>query len=452
MEFDVIIIGWGKGGKTLAAALADHGQAVAMIERSQDMYGGACINVACIPTKALIHSAETRTGDNYDPAFFDKAVESRNDLTAAMRDKNFSMLDNRETVTVIDGEASFTGPKTLKVAAGEDVMEVAAETIIINTGSVPRLPHVAGAEIGGRIHTSTTLQQAPLPKHLIIVGGGFIGLEFASMFSQFGSEVTVLDRSRRPLLRIDRDVAFEVAKSLHDSGVRIVSGADVFRISQSADCAQIQYLWNEQEQTVRGDAVLMALGRRPDTEILNLAAAGIDTAENGAVLVDEHLRTSVPGVYAVGDVNGGPQFTSISLDDYRIVLDQLTGDGTRSTKDRRAVPSTTFTTPPFSTVGMTEKEARNSGRRIKVASKKVADIAAMPRPKIVGDPRGMIKVIVDADTDLILGAALAHVDSQEVINLLALAMRHDVTASELRDAIYIHPSSSEALNEVLATI
>ena len=452
MEFDVIIIGWGKGGKTLAAALADQGQAVAMIERSQDMYGGACINVACIPTKALIHSAETRTGDGYDSAIFDEAVESRNSLTAAMRGKNFSMLDSRETVTVIDGEASFTGPKTLKVTAGEDVMEVSAETIIINTGSVPRLPHVAGAEIGGRIHTSITLQQAPLPKHLIIVGGGFIGLEFASMFSQFGSEVTVLDRSRRPLLRIDRDVAFEVVKSLHDSGVRIVSGADVFRISQSADCAQIQYLWNEQEQTVRGDAVLMALGRRPDTEVLNLAAAGIDTAENGAVLVDEHLRTSVPGIYAVGDVNGGPQFTYISLDDYRIVLDQLTGDGTRSTADRRAVPSTTFTTPPFSSVGMTEKEARNSGRRIKVASKKVADIAAMPRPKIVGDPRGMIKVIVDADTDLVLGAALVHVDSQEVINLISLAMRHDVTASELRDTIYTHPSSSEALNEVLATI
>lgn len=452
MEFDVIIIGWGKGGKTLAAALADQGQAVAMIERSQDMYGGACINVACIPTKALIHSAETRTGDGYDSAIFDEAVGSRNSLTAAMRGKNFSMLDSRETVTVIDGEASFTGPKTLKVTAGEDVMEVSAETIIINTGSVPRLPHVAGAEIGGRIHTSITLQQAPLPKHLIIVGGGFIGLEFASMFSQFGSEVTVLDRSRRPLLRIDRDVAFEVVKSLHDSGVRIVSGADVFRISQSADCAQIQYLWNEQEQTVRGDAVLMALGRRPDTEVLNLAAAGIDTAENGAVLVDKHLRTSVPGIYAVGDVNGGPQFTYISLDDYRIVLDQLTGDGTRSTADRRAVPSTTFTTPPFSSVGMTEKEARNSGRRIKVASKKVADITAMPRPKIVGDPRGIIKVVVDADTDLVLGAALVHVDSQEVINLISLAMRHDVTASELRDTIYIHPSSSEALNEVLATI
>lgn len=452
MEFDVIIIGWGKGGKTLAAALADQGQAVAMIERSQDMYGGACINVACIPTKALIHSAETRTGDGYDSAVFDEAVENRNRLTGAMRDKNFSMLDSRETVTVIDGEASFTGPKTLKVTAGDDVISVSAETIIINTGSVPRLPHVAGAEIGGRIHTSITLQQAPLPKHLIIVGGGFIGLEFASMFSQFGSEVTVLDRSRRPLLRIDRDVAFEVVKSLNDSGVRIVSGADVFRISQGADCAQIQYLWNEQEQTVRGDAVLMALGRRPDTEDLNLAAAGIDTTENGAVLVDEHLRTSVPGVYAVGDVNGGPQFTYISLDDYRIVLDQLTGDGTRSTADRHAIPSTTFTTPPFSTVGMTEKEARNSGRRIKVASKKVADIAAMPRPKIVGDPRGIIKVVVDADTDLILGAALVHVDSQEVINLISLAMRHDVTASELRDTIYTHPSSSEALNEVLATI
>ncbi|WP_182353120.1 dihydrolipoyl dehydrogenase family protein [Flaviflexus huanghaiensis] len=452
MEFDVAVIGWGKGGKTIARALAHAGKNVAMIERSPDMYGGACINVACVPTKALIHSAEIRAEHTFDREYFDQSVEQRDSLTAAMRGTNYSMLADLETVTVINGTARFTGPHSLIVEAGDDSLKVTAETIVIDTGSVPRLPDVAGAELGGRFHTSITLQHAPLPEHLIIVGGGYIGVEFASMFAQYGSEVTVLDKNPRPLHREDWDVSAEVFDALTDAGVRLVSGATVLRLCKESDCAAVQYLWNNQEQTVRGDAVLIALGRRPDTDGLDLAAAGIETTATGAVKVNEHLETSVPGVYAVGDVNGGPQFTYISLDDGRIVLDRLNGAGTRSTSDRTAVPSTIFTTPPFSKVGMTVEEARAQGHTVKIAVKKVADIASMPWPKIVGNPRGIMKIVVDEATGLILGAALVHVDSQEVINLIALAMRHGVTASELRDTIYTHPSSTEALNEVLAGI
>ncbi|MGO1402842.1 MAG: dihydrolipoyl dehydrogenase family protein [Flaviflexus sp.] len=448
--FDVAVIGWGKGGKTIAGTLARAGKRVAIIEQSAEMYGGACINVACIPTKALIHSAQSRPEKDYDPEYFARAVDSRNKLTGKMRDVNYAMLADLGNVVVIDGVARFTGPKTLVVEAGEDSLELSAETILINTGSVPVIPDIEGAEFGGRIHTSITLQQAPLPEHLVIVGGGYIGIEFASMFSQFGSQVTVIDKNPRPLHREDHDVS-QVVSGLLD-GVRFITDATVIRLSQTQDCAAIQYVWNEQEQTVRGDAVLIALGRRPATDSLDLATAGIKTTKNGAVEVNEYLESSVPGVYALGDVNGGPQFTYISLDDSRIVTDRILGDGLRSRNDRQAIPSTIFTTPPFAKVGLTEAEAEKAGYSIKVASKNVADIKAMPKPKIVGDPRGMIKVIVDADSDQILGAALIHIDAQEVINLVALAMRHKITASELRDTIYIHPSSTEALNEVLGTI
>ncbi|WP_068399944.1 FAD-dependent oxidoreductase [Kribbia dieselivorans] len=450
--FDVAVIGWGKGGKTIAGTLARAGRKVAIIEQSTAMYGGACINVACIPTKALIHSAEIRPDHSYDPQYFASAVERRDGLTGKMRAKNYSMLADLDTVVVFDGAATFTGPKTLSVTAGDDSLDITAETILINTGSLPNVPDIDGAEFGGRIHSSITLQHAPLPQHLIIVGGGYIGIEFASMFSQYGSQVTVLDRNPRPLFRDDEDVAAEVVNSLQDTGVRFVSEAIVERMSQDADSVTVGYRRNGEEATVSGDAVLIALGRHPNVEALNLTAAGVTLTDTGAVAVDGHLETSVPGIYALGDVNGGPQFTYVSLDDNRIVADRLLGSGTRSTDDRVAVPTTTFTTPPFSKVGLTEGQAREQGIDIKVATKKVAEIAAMPRPKIVGDPRGIIKIVVDAHSDLVLGASLVHVDSQEVINLVALAMRHGITATELKNSIYTHPSSTEALNEVLGTI
>ncbi|WP_327036826.1 dihydrolipoyl dehydrogenase family protein [Microbacterium sp. CH12i] len=292
----------------------------------------------------------------------------------------------------------------------------------------------------------------PLPERLVIVGGGYVGLEFAGMFSKFGSQVTVLDHGEVFLKHEDRDVADAVKSLLEESGVEIILGADVSGVSDQEDKngAVVEMTVGDMARQIVADAVLVAVGRSPRTEGLGLDAADVKVDERGYVVVDERLRTSAEHIFAVGDVNGGPQFTYISLDDNRIVMDQLNGRGERSTADRVAVPHTTFLTPPLARVGVNEAEAHESGRNVLVAVKAVADIAAMPRPKIVGETHGLIKVFIDADTDLILGATVFSIDAQEVINLIALAMRHDVTASELRDSIWTHPSSTEALNEVLA--
>lgn len=245
----------------------------------------------------------------------------------------------------------------------------------------------------------------------------------------------------------DEDVAASVQEALEDAGVTIVTGAAVTALEDEGESLAVRT--DQAGGGVSADAVLVAVGRVPATEDLGLDAAGIAT-ERGAVVVDEHLRANVDGVFAVGDVNGGPQQTYVSYDDHRIVLSQLTGDGARSTSDRVAVPTTTFVTPPFARVGMSEAEAREAGRSVSVFAKPVAKIAAMPRAKTLGETHGLIKFCVDAETDEILGAALHTVDAQELVNLVALAMRTGTTAAALRDGIWTHPSTTEALNEVLA--
>jgi probable pyridine nucleotide-disulfide oxidoreductase len=450
---DVLVIGWGKGGKTLAGAMGRSGKRVAMVEQDPGMVGGSCINVACVPTKALIHDADTRRAEDDPQSFFKAAVNRRDKLTAAMRNKNFSMLDELDSVLLVTGRARFTGPREVEVTAGDDSLRISADSVVINTGSVPAVPPIEGARVGGRIHDSTTLQHVdPLPERLVVVGGGYVGLEFASMFAHYGSAVTVLDRGQRPLRHEDPDVAAVAAGALEGDGVRIVTGASVSRINDGDDAVSVTYTADGAEQEVEADAVLLALGRTPATEGLGLEDAGVEVDDRGHVVVDEHLATTAPGVYAVGDVKGGPQFTYVSLDDHRIVTDQLTGRGTRSTADRSVLPYTMFLTPPLARVGLTEEQAREQGYDVRVAVRNVAEIAAMPRPKIEKDPRGIVKVVVDAATDQVLGAALMHVESQEVINLVAVAMRHGITASELRDGIYTHPSSTEALNEVLGAL
>ena len=264
------------------------------------------------------------------------------------------------------------------------------------------------------------------------------------MFAAFGSQVVVLERSPRFGAGLDDDVREAVLAALTDRGVRILTDAAVESIDQTGV--------NTPAGRVDADAVLVATGRRPETAALNLDAAGITTDERGFIVVDERLATSAPGIWAAGDVNGGPQFTYISLDDYRVIASQLVGDGSRTTADRSAVPNTTFITPPLARVGLSEREARRQGVDHVVAVKNVADIAAMPRPKILGETHGLIKVLVDPGTDLVLGATVFCTDAQEVINLVALAMRAGVTATQLRDGIWTHPSSTEALNEVLATL
>lgn len=452
---DLLVIGWGKAGKTLAAGYPGR---VALVEQFRPLHGGSCINIACVPTKTLIHDADTGTP-------FPQARTRRDSLIDQLNAANHEMLASKDTVTLLDGRARFLGPHTVEVTAGEESMQVTAPRIVINTGSVARIPDIEGLDPdeipaladyathttnSAVFHDSTSIQHVdPMPERLLIVGAGPIGLEFASMFSGFGAHVFLLNNRSGLFGNLDEGIGAEVEESLVDRGVEVVEG-DLVRVEKRGGGVAV---------TLKGgtelliDAVLFATGRQPATADLGLDVAGIELTDRGAVQVDAHLRTSVEGVWAAGDVNGGPQFTYISYDDHRIIAPQLRGDDApHGTDERVAVPTTTFLTPPLSTVGMTRAQAEEAGRSVTVLSKKVADIAAMPRPKAVGETAGRITVIADSSTHEILGAQLWCIDSQELINLVALAMRAGVPAETLRDGIWTHPSSTEAFNEVLAEL
>ncbi|WP_328321322.1 FAD-dependent oxidoreductase [Kribbella sp. NBC_00382] len=453
LHADVIVIGFGKGGKLAAAALGREGKRVVLIEKSDQMYGGTCPNVGCVPTKALVHHSGKRRPDDSPQEWFEHAVGEVQALTSLFRAGNYDAMNGADTITVITGEASFTDPHTVAVGKGSDRILVTAETILINTGSAPVIAGIPGLRDSSRLVTNVDLiKNTTLPGRLGVIGGGYLGIEFASIYHRFGSQVTVLESSPRILGREDDDVAAAAEQILTDEGVDIIASTQVIEVRDEATETVIVYEKGGRRHTLTVDAVLAATGRAPVTEGLDLGKAGVRTTERGAVAVDEYLRTSQPHIFALGDVNGGPQFTYISLDDSRIVLDQLLGEGKRSTTDRVAVPATLFMSPPLATVGLTEKQARADGRNIKVARQNVADIIAMPRAYIVEETRGLMKFVIDADTDQILGAALLSVDAQELINTVTLAMRHGITASELRDSIYTHPSSTEAFNDVLDAI
>ena len=308
-------------------------------------------------------------------------------------------------------------------------------------------------------HTSTELlDHAARPDRLVVLGGGYIGLEFASMYAAYGSSVTVLEHRPAVLAHEDDDVADAARRLLADRGVAVVTGVDISGVRTVSrpggpPAALVEYRVNGRPTTAEADTVLVALGRRPNTAGLNLEQAGVCTTGTGAVVVDEFRRTSQPHIFAVGDVNGGPQFTYISLDDYRIVLDQLTSaPSPRSADDRKAVPNCLFLTPPLARVGVTERQARAAGKQVKIAASPVVDLATVARARIVEQTEGVMKVVVDARTDEILGAALLCHDAHEVVNLVALAMRHGITATALRDEIYTHPSMSEAFNQLLGQL
>lgn len=454
LRADVLVIGFGKGGKTVAKALGRRGTRVVLVEQSDRMYGGTCPNVGCVPSKGLVHHSRKRRPEDDPQAFYASSVAKVQQVREFMLAGNYDGLDGLETVSVVTGRAVFADPHTVAVTtdAGER-LTISAETILINTGSEPIVPDIPGLRAGRFTLSSTEMiESTRLPKRLAVIGGGFLGLEFAAIYQRFGTRVTVLEAAERFLGREDEDVADAVRSILAGEGVEIVTGARVREVRDGEHEASLVYEADGAEHTLAVDAVLPATGRVPATAGLGLELAGVRTAKNGAVEVDGHLRTSQPHIFALGDVNGGPQFTYISLDDSRIVLDQLIGSGTRSLADRVAVPHTLFMTPPLATVGMTEKAARAAGHRIKVAREAVADILAMPRAYAVEETRGLMKFVIDADTDLILGAALLSVDAQELINTVALAMRHGITASALRDSIYTHPSSTEAFNELPGVI
>ena len=454
LRVDLLVIGFGKGGKTLAATLGNQGRSVVLVERSPTMYGGTCINVGCVPTKSMVYRSEQlRPGEDGVAAHAD-AVAATQALTADLRAINYGIFDPLPNVTVLTGKAVFTGSDSVSVSTADGEVTVSAAAIVIDTGSVPVVPDIPGLrECPVAVTSAELLERVPRSDRLVVLGGGYIGLEFASMMAGFGTEVTVLEHHSQILRFEDDDVAAAARDLLKGRGVRILTGAAVQEVSALAGGARVSYSVDGRTAVADGDTVLVALGRVPDTEGLGLDTAGIRTATSGAVVVDEFLRTSLPNVYAVGDVNGGPQFTYVSLDDHRIVVDQLTGAAQpRSTSQRIAVPNCLFLTPPLARVGLTEREARQAGRVIQVAVSPVAKLATVPRARIVGEAAGLMKLVVDVETDMILGAALLCHDAHEIINLVSLAMRHQITATAMREGIYTHPSMSEFFNQLLGML
>ena len=452
-KYDAVIIGFGKGGKTLAAELAQHQWSVAMVERSDKMYGGTCINIGCIPTKALIHSAALAAAGHpltadQQRAYYREAVASKTALVGLLRDRNYHKLADNPLIDVYTGEGRFLSPETVEVKTADGTLEIGGKHIVINTGAETALPPIPGIAESRRVYTSTSIMELErLPQHLVIVGGGYIGLEFASMYASFGSRVTVLEGFPELIPREDRDIAAGVREVLEKQGVEFRLNVRVNSFRDTAEGVIAAVTQESADTAVEADAVLLATGRRPATAGLNLAAAGVETDERGAIRVDEHLHTSAPNIYAIGDVTGGLQFTYISLDDYRIIRDELFGDGGRTTANRGPVPYSVFIAPPLSHVGMHEAEARKAGLDIRVT--KIA-VSTIPRARILGPAEGIFKAVIDAETDLILGCTLFGPESSEVINTVALAMKHGITARELSTSVYTHPSMSETLNDLFA--
>ena len=453
--FDVIIIGFGKGGKTLAAEFAKRGQKVAIIERSDKMYGGTCINIGCIPTKTLVHQAKMASAlkdatFEERSEFYRNAVSVKESVTSALRNKNYHNLADNPNVTVYTGIGSFVSADVVAVRTATEEIRLTSKQIIINTGAETVIPPIEGVAGNPFVYTSTSIMElADLPRRLVIIGGGYIGLEFASMYASFGSQVTVLESYPELIVREDRDIAASVKETLEKKGIVFRMNAKVQSVNRVEDKAIVTFADSQTNEVfvLEADAVLLATGRRPNTKDLNLEVAGVEVDVRGAIIVDEYLKTTNPNIRAVGDVKGGLQFTYISLDDYRIVREDLFGDQERRTGDRNPVSYSVFIDPPLSRIGLNEEEARRQNRDIIV---KKLPVMAIPRAKTLGETDGLLKAIIDKNTGKILGCVLFAPDSGEVINTVAVAMKTGQDYTFLRDFIFTHPSMSEALNDLFS--
>ena len=435
-----IIIGFGKGGKTLAKFLAQKGEEVLVIEKSNKMYGGTCINIACLPSKRLI--IEAANGVSYVDA-----VNGKNEMTEQLREKNYHMLADEKTVTVLDGKAHFIADHEIEVELPNGKKaQYKGDRIFINTGAVPVMLPIPGLKESKYILDSTqAMDEKKMPKNLTIIGAGYIGLEFASMFAKYGSKVTVLDHNKEFLAREDEDISNAVRKDMEDAGIKFELGADIEKITDETTDATVTYQINGKRKTINADRILVATGRKPNTENLGLENTAIETTDRGAIKVDDFLRTTVDNVWAIGDVKGGLQFTYISLDDFRIIKDQLFGTGARMVSDRKVIPYSVFISPALSQVGLNEKQANKLEKEYKLFK---LPVTAIPKAKVAKDNRGLFKALVDPETEKILGATLYGIESYELINMISLAMKAHLSYTVLRDQIYTHPTMSEAFNDL----
>lgn len=444
-KFEHVILGTGQATGTLLGKLIPSGDSIAVIEGNK--VGGSCVNYGCTPTKTMIASAraihKARSGDTYGfktgkiEVDYSRIRQRMNSIRNGSSEGLKNWMNSADNVTLINEWGAFTDPKTIK--AGNE--ELTGENIYINTGTKPFAPPIKGLENVPWMDSARLLDLEELPKHLIIIGGGYIGAEFGQVYRRFGSDVTIIQRDGQLMPREDEDIATEIKNILEDEGVSIRCNSDAGAVQKVNGTIRVELKSGE---VVEGSHLLVAAGRRPNSDSINAEAAGLTLDERGYIQVDDYCRTGTDGVFAVGDVNGEGAFTHTSVNDAEIVLDFL-DDGDRKISQRETIYAL-FTDPPLGRVGMTEKEALKAGKNV---LKSTMPMSKISRAKEMGETNGFAKLLVDGDTDLILGASILGSGGDEIVNMFAAIMHSGIPCKEYRKVVLVHPTVSELMPYVL---
>ncbi len=450
---DALILGSGQAGNPLASALAAKGQRVVLVESKH--VGGTCVNEGCTPTKTMIASAkvadQARRSAKYGVHTGNVTVNMaevrarKREVVDVWRSGSEKRLASEKKIELVRGVGRFIGPKTIEVALNEGgTRSFTAKTVFIDTGLRSALPPGLGLEAVPYLTNETVMELDVVPEHLLVLGGSYIAVEFAQMFRRFGAQVTVVSHASQLLPREDLDVAECLGTIFAEDGIEVILGAKATAAAKTKLGVSLTIATQVGEKTLTGSHLLLAAGRTPNTDQLHLEAAGLKPDEHGFLPVNERLETGVTGIYALGDVKGGPAFTHISYDDYRIIAANLLEGGHRTTKDR-PVPYTVFTDPELGRIGMTVDEAKKAGHTVRIAKMPASKIA---RAFETGEDRGLIKILVDKDSEQILGAAILAGQGGELAAIVQVAMEAKLPYTTLRDAVWAHPTWAEALNNI----
>lgn len=450
--YDSIIIGAGQAGPSLAARLTAEGHKVAIAERH--LFGGTCVNTGCIPTKTLVASAKVanmvQRASEYGVSIGQldvdmRKVKARKDSIVAQSNQGVtSWLRAMENLDVFEGHARFETPNSVSV--NEQLLQ--ADNIFINVGARARVPDMPGIDAIEYFTNTTIMDVDYLPKHLIIIGGSYIGLEFAQIYRRFGSQVTVVEMSDRVIAREDQDVSAAVEEILLNEGVNFEFNSECISFQKQSDSIVAKLSCSDKHKKAVGSHVLLAVGRVANTHDLGLDKAGVEVDERGLIKVDDSMQTNVSGIWALGECNGRGAFTHTSYNDYEIVVDQLFGNKTRKISDRIMCYGL-YIDPPLGRVGMTEQQVRDSGKRALVGNMLMANVG---RAKEKGETQGFMKVLVDADSKQILGANILGVGGDEIIHLFLDAMYAKQSYEVIRDAVHIHPTVAELIPTMLQNL